>query len=290
MSNMNKTKLIAFTVLATIFYIVLEFAVDEKPFTGEFTGSEGSWMRWAALIAIPLLGLWQASQLGDREVEVDEVRENYTDGQVEDPPFWRAISGNVWWAITWLPLRMVLGIHWLQAGWHKTQDAGWARSGEAMNRAGEMVHMNRGDSMKGFLLGATTPDPETGATKAIFGWYADVLKYIADHNWTTWLGPMIAWGEVLVGLGLIFGGLVGIAAFFGTVMNMSFMLAGTVSANPWMFAMTVFIIIGWKVAGHLGLDRWFLPALGTPWRRDRSNLDGTIPPTTTTNVVPPARA
>ena len=76
---------------------------------------------------------------------------------------------------------------------------------------------------------------------------------------------MVAWGEVLIGLGLIVGLLTGIAAFFGALMNMSFLLAGTVSTNPVMFIIAVFLIIAWKVAGWYGLDRWVLPRLGTPW-------------------------
>ena len=51
--------------------------------------------------------------------------------------------------------------------------------------------------MKGFLMGAYTPNPETGATKAVFGWYADFLKYMVDNNWTSWFGPLVAWGEHL---------------------------------------------------------------------------------------------
>ncbi|MEZ4562461.1 MAG: hypothetical protein R2853_06955 [Thermomicrobiales bacterium] len=72
-------------------------------------------------------------------------------------------------------------------------------------------------------------------------------------------------GEVLIGLGLIFGALVGIAAFFGTLMNFSFMLAGTTSTNPVLFGLAVFLVLAWKVAGYWGLDRYLLPALGTPW-------------------------
>jgi thiosulfate dehydrogenase [quinone] large subunit len=34
-----------------------------------------------------------------------------------------------------------------------------------------------------------------------------------------------------------------------------------------MFALTIFLVLGWKVAGWLGLDRWLLPMLGTPWYR-----------------------
>jgi thiosulfate dehydrogenase [quinone] large subunit len=274
--TITKSRIIVMTVIATLLYILIEYAVDEDPFFSGMTGetwADGAWIRWVALIAIPALGIWQAMRLGDDVVEVEPDRNLHTDGQVSDPTWWKAFTGNVWSSVLWLPFRFVLGIHWLQAGWHKTQDIGWAKSGTV---DGEMVE--RGASMKGFLMGAYTPNPETGATKAVFGWYADFLQLIVDNGWTSWLGPMVAWGETLVGLGLLLGGLVGFAAFFGTLMNMSFMLAGTVSANPWMFGATVFIIIGWKVAGHLGLDRWLLPALGTPWNRGRN--DATVPPAT----------
>ncbi|MCA9834647.1 MAG: hypothetical protein KC435_11920 [Thermomicrobiales bacterium] len=273
----NKSRIYTFTVVAFLLYLFLEFMVDDAPFGGPFFGDnfaktlDGSWIRWICLIAIPVLGFWQASQIGDREIDITPHSIDSTPGQVDDPAFWKALTGNTWLAVLWLPLRFVLAIHWLQGGWHKIFDAGWAQSGtvtKMVDGAATEVHMARGDSLKGFLMGAYTPNPDTGATKAVFGWYADFLQFIVDHGWTTWFGPLIAFGETLVGLGLLFGALLGIAAFFGTVMNMNFMLAGTVSSNPWMFALTVFIIIGWKVAGWLGMDRWLLPALGTPWTSD----------------------
>lgn len=279
----TKTKIIALTVIATLFYLLLEFAMVEEPFTsGLFEGDyffDGSWLRWLALILIPALGIYSAMQFGDREIEVEPERNPHTDGQVGDPAFWRALSGNTWLSVGWLPLRFFLGIQWIQAGWHKTQDIGWAHSGTV---DGEFVE--RGASMEGFLRGAYTPNPETGEARAVFGWYADFLKYMVDNNWTSWFGPLVAWGETLIGVGLLLGGLVGIAAFFGTLLNMSFMLAGTVSSNPWMFALTVFIILGWKVAGHYGLDRYFLPMLGTPWnRRDKAD-------TVSTDTYAPSKA
>ncbi len=268
----TKSKLYTFTVVAVLAYLFLEFMVDDAPFSGPFFGDnfaktlDGSWIRWLCLILIPVLGIWQASQLGDREIDITPRKADDTPGQVDDPAFWKSFTGNTWLSILWLPLRFVLGIHWLQAGWHKVFDPGWGAEGTVM-REGQEVFMNRGDAMAGFLRGAYTPNPETGATKAVFGWYADFLQWIVDSGSTSWFGPLVAYGEVLVGLGLLFGALIGFAAFFGTVMNMSFMLAGTVSSNPWMFALTIFIILGWKVAGWLGLDRYLLPALGTPWRR-----------------------
>ncbi len=50
-------------------------------------------------------------------------------------------------------------------------------------------------------------------------------------------------------------------------MNMSFLLAGTVSSNPVMFMIAVLLILAWKVAGWYGLDRWALPFFGTPWKQ-----------------------
>ena len=69
-----------------------------------------------------------------------------------------------------------------------------------------------------------------------------------------------------VGIGLVLGALTGVAAFFGCLMNMSFLLAGSASTNPIMFTLAIGLILGWKVAGYYGLDRYLLPFLGTPWR------------------------
>jgi thiosulfate dehydrogenase [quinone] large subunit len=52
-------------------------------------------------------------------------------------------------------------------------------------------------------------------------------------------------------------------------MNWNFMMAGTASSNPFLFAIAIFLILAWKTAGWWGLDRWLLPLLGTPWRPGR---------------------
>ena len=49
-------------------------------------------------------------------------------------------------------------------------------------------------------------------------------------------------------------------------MNMSFLLAGSASVNPVLFTFAIGLMLGWKVAGYYGLDRWLLPMLGVPWR------------------------
>jgi len=49
-------------------------------------------------------------------------------------------------------------------------------------------------------------------------------------------------------------------------MNMSFLLAGSSSANPVLFTAAVGLMLAWRVAGYYGVDRYLLPMLGTPWR------------------------
>lgn len=79
------------------------------------------------------------------------------------------------------------------------------------------------------------------------------------------MAPLIAWGELLVGVALIFGAFVGIASVFGAFMNMNFMLAGAASTNPVLLLASILLILAWKTAGWWGLDRWILLRLGTPW-------------------------
>ncbi|GAB3805966.1 DoxX family protein [Virgibacillus kimchii] len=150
----------------------------------------------------------------------------------------------------WLIVRLYLGWAWLTAGWGKVTDAAW--TGE-----------NAGAAVEGYLSGAVATAEEGGDVP---GWYAWFIENVALPN-STVFSYMVAYGELLVGLGLIVGLLTGIAAFFGSLMNVSFLLAGTLSTNPILFILATWIVLAWKNAGWYGLDRWALPLLGTPWSR-----------------------
>jgi thiosulfate dehydrogenase [quinone] large subunit len=76
----------------------------------------------------------------------------------------------------------------------------------------------------------------------------------------------VSFGELLVGVALILGIFTGLAAFFGSFMNVNYLLAGSISTNPLLFIFATWIVLAWKTAGWIGVDRWILPALGTPWR------------------------
>lgn len=116
-----------------------------------------------------------------------------------------------------------------------------------------------GFDASGFLKGAIA-NPVAHDGHAVYGWYVTFLESFALPNVGVF-NILVAWGEFLVGLGLILGCLTTAAAFFAMVMNFSFMLAGTVSHNPTDILMGVFIAAAGYNAGKFGLDRYVLPYL-----------------------------
>lgn len=79
-------------------------------------------------------------------------------------------------------------------------------------------------------------------------WYAWFLQHVALIDPKLW-SYLISWGEFLVGIALILGIFTGIAAFFGSFMNVNYLLAGTVSANPILFVIATWLVLAWKTAG-----------------------------------------
>ena len=98
-----------------------------------------------------------------------------------------------------------------------------------------------------------------------YGWYAAFLRWI-EHTGAGVMAPVIAIGEFAIGAALILGLFTGIAAFFAGMLNVSFGLAGVAGVNPLFFVIEVMLILAWRNAGYIGLDRYALPALGTPWQ------------------------
>ena len=169
--------------------------------------------------------------------------------EIQGPAFARFLFSDRRAGYFWLPIRVFLGIQWFEAGLHKFEDPAW---------------MSGGSALRGYWERAAAI-PEQGRPLITFEWYRDFINWLLSMNAEAWFAQVITFGEMAVGLGLILGCLTGVAAFFGATMNMSFLLAGSASTNPIMFAMAIGVILAWKVAGYVGLDRWLLPLLGTPW-------------------------
>lgn len=170
--------------------------------------------------------------------------------EVEGPAFTRYLFGNTRAGLFWLPIRLFLGFAWIEAALHKITGGGW---------------LDGGSALKGFWTAAVAL-PDKGRPPISFEWYRDFINFLLSNHSETWFGPLIAFGELAVGVGLVIGLLTGVAAFFGALMNMSFLLAGSASTNPVLFTFAIGLILAWRVAGYYGVDRYLLPMLGTPWR------------------------
>jgi thiosulfate dehydrogenase (quinone) large subunit len=194
---------------------------------------------WVAALAVVVL------LFGERTNPQAQVVE------VEGPAFTRYLFSNTRAGLFWLPIRIFVGFEWFVAGWEKLSGHGWTDGGSAL---------------LGYWNGAVTI-PQTGHPAITFEWYRSFLQILIDNHAQSWFGWLIALGETAVGLGILLGALVGIAAFFGATMNMSYMLAGSASTNPILFALTVGLMLAWRVAGYYGVDRYLLPRLGVPWHR-----------------------
>ena len=168
---------------------------------------------------------------------------------IPDPPIAHVLFSTTKFAWLWAIVRIYLGYQWINAGYHKVSGQGWIDGGAAL---------------KGFWANAVKI-PEGGRPAIAFDWYRGFIQYMLDSGWYTWFAPLVAFGEVLIGVALIAGAFVGIAAFFGALMNWNFIMAGAASTNAVLFTLAIVLILAWKVAGWYGADRFLLPLVGTPW-------------------------
>lgn len=168
--------------------------------------------------------------------------------QVPEPGIAKFLFGSTFLAPLWTVLRIYLGWHWLEAGW-----------GKLTNPAGVWVGEKAGTAVGGFLSGAL--QKTTGDHPDVTGWYAWFIQNVALPN-KVLFSYLVTYGEILVGIALIIGLFTGVSAFFAGLLNASFLLAGTVSANPWMFIVATWLVLAWRTAGYIGLDYFVLPRLG----------------------------
>ncbi len=169
---------------------------------------------------------------------------------LQDPPVAQALFGEPRWSWIWLIIRLYVGYEWLVAGMAKINNPAW-------------FGPTAGGAITGFVKGALAKT--AGEHPDVQAWYAAFLQNVVLPNAQFW-SYLVTIGEILVGIALILGIFTGIAAFFGSFMNVNYLLAGTVSTNPILFVLATFLVLAWKTAGWIGLDRFILPALGTPWR------------------------
>src|SRR5215217_9132035 len=260
-STMTPERTWALTAISVILFILLCWIFDDGLLAPPLWNGENwisSPLLTYLLVAITILCGWiQARGIPERGLIFRLERIPATVGLINDPVGWRLLMSSIYYALLWIPMRFFLGRDWISHGAKKVVDPAW---------------MNGGEALRGFWQQAVVV-PKQGRPPIAYPWFRDFLQYMLDHGWYSWFAKLVAWGEVLVGLALLVGALVGLSAFLGTFMNFNYMLAGSASTNPVLFGLAVFLVLASKVGGHWGLDRRLLSALGTPWARAEAQFE-----------------
>jgi thiosulfate dehydrogenase [quinone] large subunit len=161
-------------------------------------------------------------------------------------------------SLIWLVVRVVLGYWWLNAGYQKI----WGSERSAFWFGG-------GAGVKGFATAGITGSA-TGKGGASYGWWAGFLHNFVLPN-ASWIAKVIALSELAIGIALILGLLTGLAALAGLLLNLIYMFTGSAGVNPAYATLSVLLVLAWRNAGLLGLDRF---ALSGVWRRNQLNRVG----------------
>ena len=169
---------------------------------------------------------------------------------IEDPPIARFLFGNTLVAWAWLPLRVWLGWSWLESGWGKFNNPDW---------------INTGVALKNYWGRAIVTDPKPVVS---FDWYRGFLELMLNTGAYTWFSKLVLFGEMAIGIALILGAFTGLATFSGGFLNWNFVMAGAASTNGLLVAIATWLVLAWKTAGWIGLDRWILPVIARTWHRD----------------------
>jgi len=188
---------------------------------------------------------------------------------IEEPKFAAWLFGSPRAAWIWLVVRVWLGYQWLHAGFEKltgteggfftwhfayTNDS-WLRSAKGL---------------QGFTMYALSNAGKGPNSAVNYGWYASFLRWLGHPGTASFFAKVITFGEITIGIAMILGLFVGIAAFLGATLTVSFGLAGVAGVNPVFMIGEILLILAWRNAGYIGLDRYVLPALGTPWHKGKA--------------------
>jgi thiosulfate dehydrogenase [quinone] large subunit len=148
----------------------------------------------------------------------------------------------------WLVARLWLGYEWLNAGYQKL----WGSENLAFWNGG-------GAGVKGFAT-AGVAGSATGKGGASYGWFAAFLHNFVVPN-ASWIAKLVTLSELAIGALLILGLFTGAAAVAGIGLNLIYMFSGSAGVNPAFALVALLLILAWRNAGYIGLDRVALPAV-----------------------------
>jgi thiosulfate dehydrogenase (quinone) large subunit len=182
-------------------------------------------------------------------------------------------------SVLWLVARLWLGYGWLNAGYQKL----WGSEKAAFWNGG-------GAGVKGFATAGVTGSTAGKGSGASYGWWAAFLHNFVVPN-ASWIAKVVTVSELVIGVLLILGLFTGAAAFAGLTLNLVYMFTGSAGVNPAYAVVAVLLILAWRNAGYLGLDRLILPVMRNRFRPGpRTVTPAASPPAVPSAPTAPAPA
>ena len=135
-------------------------------------------------------------------------------------------------------IRLYVGIVWFLSGFGKISSGNFSAS--------SMIDMAIKNPVKD-ANGQPAYDFYTSFLKSVVQPNIDVFNFLVEY------------GELFIGMGLIFGTLTTAATFFAMGLNFNYLLAGMISTNPLLLFLELIILVAGFNAGKIGLDRWVIP-------------------------------
>lgn len=193
----------------------------------------------------------------------------YSPMQIPESAGARFFFADVRMSWLWLLVRLYVGYEWLTAGWAKLtgRSIAFTYFNKPVPGGAWVFSGHNGQAIQAYVNSALA---QSGSSHPVVqGWYATFLKTVVLPNAGTF-AYIVTFGEIIVGIALILGFLTGLAAFCGLLINFNYLLAGAVSANPLVGLLSLFLVLAWRTAGFLGLDRVLgLSRANGPTRRER---------------------
>jgi len=156
-------------------------------------------------------------------------------------------------SVLWLIVRVWLGYQWLNAGYQKI----WGSERSAF-------WFGNGAGVKGFAT-AGVAGSASGKGGASYGWWAGFLHNFVIPN-ASWIGKFVSLAELLIGVALLLGLLTGFAALAGLSLNVIYMFSGSAGVNPMYAILGLLLVLAWRNAGWIGLDRFVFRGASRPDR------------------------
>jgi thiosulfate dehydrogenase (quinone) large subunit len=165
----------------------------------------------------------------------------------QDPVAIGRVLSSTRLAPLWLVPRMYVGWIWMSVGWALLQSPDWMQEGSALREAW----------MPDSSSTLASDQPVAGVS---------LIPHLVDSGLISWIARLTAIGITLAGIAVLLGIATGLFAFAGIVLSVNIIATGSLAPGPEVIVLALLLVLAWKTAGWMGLDRWALPLAGAPWQ------------------------